>query len=139
MRIAPCGEKICIWIVILAPGKHPDTDTHNPDPRLRSRPICELRIGSDFTETDPRHADDGRLYDPRSGHTYSGAMTAVGDRLHLRGYIGIRLFGRSETWTRVPKPTQVCTPPAHAASERGRSRRLARAAPASAPAGDRLH
>ena len=112
MRVAPCDGKVCIWIVVLASGKYPDTDTNNPNPKLRSRPICGLRIGRNFTETSPLHAGDGRLYDPRSGHTYSGSMTAEGRVLHLRGYIGIKLFGRTATWIRVPKPAKICTPPA---------------------------
>jgi uncharacterized protein (DUF2147 family) len=28
-------------------------------------------------------------------------MAASGDQLDLRGYIGLPLFGRSETWTRT--------------------------------------
>jgi uncharacterized protein (DUF2147 family) len=108
IRIAPCGARLCAWIVTLSRRKHPDTDTHNPDPKLRARPLCELRIGTRFTATDLRHAGGGRLYDPRSGHTYSGSMTVNGDTLELRGYIGIRLFGRTETWTRVRRPTQSC-------------------------------
>ena len=44
----------------------------------------------------------GMIYDPNSGNTYKGTMRLV-DRntLKLRGYIGISLFGRSDTWTRV--------------------------------------
>lgn len=112
IRVAPCGAKACVWIVTLPRGKHPDTDAHNPDPKLRGRPLCELRIGADFIETDPQHADGGRLYDPRSGHTYRGSMTAVGDTLKLRGYIGISFIGRTEIWTRVRTPPRVCTFPA---------------------------
>lgn len=108
IRVASCGEKVCVWIITLSRGKHPGTDTHNPDPKLRGRPLCELRIGDGFTATDPRHADGGFLYDPRSGHTYRGSMTAIGDTLKLRGYIGIRLFGRTETWTRAHRPSQTC-------------------------------
>jgi uncharacterized protein (DUF2147 family) len=108
IRIAPCGAKLCVWIVTLSRGKHPDTDTHNPDLKLRGRPLCELRIGTSFTQTDPQHADGGRLYDPRSGHTYSSSMTVTGDTLELRGYIGISLFGRTETWTRVRRAPKSC-------------------------------
>ncbi len=44
----------------------------------------------------------GEIYDPNSGNTYKGTMRLI-DRntLKLRGYIGISLFGRSDTWTRV--------------------------------------
>jgi uncharacterized protein (DUF2147 family) len=111
IRVAPCGAKVCVWIITLPRGKHPDTDAHNPDPKLRERSLCELRIGEDFTESDPQHADGGRLYDPRSGHTYGGSMTVVRGILRLRGYLGISLLGRTESWSRVRTPPKACTRP----------------------------
>ena len=73
-------------------------DLHNPNPSLRGRPLCGLNIGTGFTRSAP-----GKLYDPTSGKTYKGSMTLDGARLKLRGYVGISLFGRSETWTRVER------------------------------------
>lgn len=104
IRIAPCGQRLCIAIVRLAGGNHPAHDTHNPTPELRNRALCGLQIGTDFTEIDPQHARDGHLYDPRSGHTYSGEMTAEGNLLHLRGYLGLRILGRTQTWVRATRP-----------------------------------
>jgi hypothetical protein len=77
---------------------------HNPDPKLRARPLCGLRIGEGFVAVDPQHARGGHLYDPQNGRTYRGEMTAEGNRLRLRGYIGLPIFGRSETWTRATEP-----------------------------------
>jgi uncharacterized protein (DUF2147 family) len=109
IEVAPCGEGLCLRIVALSPGEHPHTDVHNPDAKLRSRPLCGLRIGQDFTQFDPQHAAGGHLYDPRSGQTYSGSMTAQGNKLKLRGYLGIPLLGRTETWTRVGPRQASCT------------------------------
>lgn len=103
IRIATCGHKLCIYIASLPPGR-PATDVHNPDRALRDRPLCGLRIGEDFSERDPLQADGGHLYDPKSGRTYRGSMTADGDLLHLRGYVGLKLFGRTETWKRASGP-----------------------------------
>ncbi len=45
----------------------------------------------------------GMVLDPESGSDYKGKVWAVGmDSLHLRGFIGISLLGRTETWTRIP-------------------------------------
>lgn len=104
VRIAPCGQTLCVEIAELSRGNHPLTDMRNPDPKLRSRPLCGLRIGEGFLETDPQHASRGRLYDPKSGRTYSGQMAADGNLLHLRGYLGVPIFGRTETWSRTSKP-----------------------------------
>jgi uncharacterized protein (DUF2147 family) len=60
-----------------------------------------LVVGTGFVQSDPNHLTEGHLYDPKSGHTYSGLITANGDTLNLHGYLGISLFGRSETWHRI--------------------------------------
>lgn len=108
IRIAPCDRELCVVIVRLSAGNHPVTDVRNPDPRLRNRPLCGLQIGSGFVEVDPQHAHDGLLYDPRSGRTYSGRMTAEGNLLQLRGYVGLPMFGRTQTWMRAA-PTAPCS------------------------------
>jgi uncharacterized protein (DUF2147 family) len=110
IQIAPCKEGLCLKIVSVPPGDHPRTDVHNPDERLRGRALCGLSIGQDFRQTDAQHADDGHIYDPRSGRTYSGSLTAEGNTLKLRGYVGIRLLGRTEIWTRSGPGYAKCPP-----------------------------
>jgi uncharacterized protein (DUF2147 family) len=110
IQIAPCAEGLCLMIVALSSGNHPHVDLHNPDVNLRGRPLCGLRIGRDFTQSDSQHADGGHLYDPKSGRTYSGSITAEGNTLELRGYFGIKWLGRTETWTRVGHAHPICTP-----------------------------
>ena len=82
-------------------GDAPRYDRLNPDPALRGRPLKGLTIMSGFQyETDGRWVD-GRIYDPNSGNTYKGTIQQVdANTLKLRGYVGISLFGRTETWTR---------------------------------------
>ena len=104
IRVAPCGASVCLTVVKTPPNV-PTTDLHNPDDNLRTRPICGVVIGPGFHQDDATHLSGGHLYDPITGHTYRGTISAEGDSLHLRGYIGISLFGRSETWKRVPAVT----------------------------------
>jgi len=45
----------------------------------------------------------GTVVDPENGKEYKGKIWAEGtDKLHMRGYIGISLLGRTEVWTRIP-------------------------------------
>jgi uncharacterized protein (DUF2147 family) len=46
---------------------------------------------------------EGTVLDPENGKEYKGKIWAVGkDQLHMRGFIGVSLFGRTATWTRIP-------------------------------------
>ncbi|MGN5956502.1 DUF2147 domain-containing protein [Sphingobacterium lactis] len=76
-------------------------DAKNPDPAQRNRNIQGLEILSNFKKESKTYVD-GTIYDPKSGKTYSCKMTLKGnDQLDIRGYIGISLLGRSETWKRI--------------------------------------
>jgi uncharacterized protein (DUF2147 family) len=76
-------------------------DQKNPDAKLRNRKIQGLEILSGFTR-DGQNYSGGQIYDPKSGKTYSCKMTVKGpDKLDIRGYLGVSLLGRTETWKRI--------------------------------------
>lgn len=77
------------------------TDVKNPEPGLKSRPLLGLEILKDFVFEDGKWTD-GKIYDPKSGKTYSCNITLKdNNQISIRGYMGISLIGRSETWKRV--------------------------------------
>ena len=95
-----CGK--IVWLNRNA-SRGPALDKKNPDPAKRNRPIVGMRVLSGLEPTNrPNVWNDGRVYDPRDGDSYSVKMTLQEDgRLRVRGYIGISLLGRSQTWTRL--------------------------------------
>jgi uncharacterized protein (DUF2147 family) len=108
IQIFRCGANVCAKVIAISSKAPSHIDSENPNKALRKRPICGLEIGRNFHLTGPDHAEGGKLYDPESGNTYSGSMTSDGDTLELRGYVGISLFGRTETWTRAQKDVAPC-------------------------------
>ena len=80
---------------------NPRTDPLNPDESLRSRARMGMVMMSGFAYDEDNIWEDGELYDPKKGKTYSGILTLKDtNTLDLRGYIGFSFIGRSSTWTR---------------------------------------
>ena len=76
-------------------------DKKNPSQNLRTKPLLGLEIVKNFSFEDNEWVD-GKIYDPKTGKTYSGTMSLDGlNKLNMRGYIGISLIGRTEVWRRV--------------------------------------
>lgn len=79
----------------------PKLDANNPEASLRNRQLQGLEILKDFDAKGKGGYEGGTIYDPKSGKTYSCKMTLKSDKLDIRGFVGISLLGRTETWARV--------------------------------------
>jgi uncharacterized protein (DUF2147 family) len=93
IAIERCGEALCGRIVgiLRAPGEPLPTDVHGASQ-------CGLTIISK-----ERPATDGtwlgEVTDPRTGTTYGAQLWLDGaGNLRLRGFLGIPLLGRTQTW-----------------------------------------
>lgn len=51
-------------------------------------------------ERDGDEWTDGKILDPANGKEYSCTLRRENDKLLVRGYVGVSLFGRSQTWIR---------------------------------------
>jgi uncharacterized protein (DUF2147 family) len=77
-------------------------DRKNPDVNKRNVPLMGLLMLWNFTNTGDNLWENGFIYDPRDGKTYKCKMTLESpDILNVRGFIGISLLGRTNTWTKV--------------------------------------
>lgn len=66
----------------------------------KGKPILGLEIirglakdGDEFT--------DGTITDPKTGKTYKCTITKSGDKLNVRGYMGVSILGRTQVWQKV--------------------------------------
>ncbi|GAO45462.1 DUF2147 domain-containing protein [Flavihumibacter petaseus] len=90
-----------VWLKEPEQDGKPIVDSKNPDPRLQNQPVIGLLILKDFRFDDDEW-NGGKVYDPESGKTYSAFLSLQNSAtLKVRGYVGISLLGRTETWTRT--------------------------------------
>ncbi len=67
----------------------------------KDKPILGLTIIKGLTKDGDEYTD-GDILDPNKGKLYSCTIELDGnDKLDVRGYLGISLLGRTQTWYRV--------------------------------------
>lgn len=98
-----CGENMCGKIHWIIEGGM-QVDSKNPDETLRGQPMCGLMIMQGLEDDGNNEWEDGTIYKADDGEYYDADIELNDDdTLHVRGYRGVSLFGKSQTWTRVSK------------------------------------
>jgi uncharacterized protein (DUF2147 family) len=98
IQIAPCGPDLCGQIVGIAlahPGDKMPSD-------WKGQPQCGLTIieTAPAIDTDGTPVWQGSVLDPRDGSVYQAKIKLDANRhLFLHGYIGLPVFGQTQTWT----------------------------------------
>jgi len=86
----------------LRPSSPPGTLCAKCPGDLKDQPVLGMVVLRNFQPQDGIWAD-GTVVDPDNGKEYKGKIWTVGnDKLHMRGYLGFSLLGRTQTWTRLP-------------------------------------
>ena len=88
-----------IWLKEPTKNGKPKVDENNPDEKKQDQPILGLLILKGFSKDGDNAYEDGTIYDPKNGKTYSCKIKYKGNSLDVRGYVGISLIGRTTTWT----------------------------------------
>uniref|UniRef100_UPI004048D827 DUF2147 domain-containing protein n=1 Tax=Roseivirga sp. TaxID=1964215 RepID=UPI004048D827 len=78
----------------------PKMDKENNDKSKRNRPILGMNLIQGFKFSDGKW-EGGEIYDPENGKTYSCVIKLKGNKLEVRGYVGMTMFGRTVTWVRA--------------------------------------
>ena len=80
----------------------PKTDVNNSDASMKNVPLRGYRMLKDFQYKGKGVWEDGTIYDPESGNTYTSVITMKdANTLDIRGYVGVKTFGRSDTWRKL--------------------------------------
>lgn len=108
VKISKVGEKYFGKIVWL---KEPlnekgekKTDVNNPDEAMHDTPLLGYKILKDFEYIGDDTWENGTIYDPENGSLYNCTIKLKDDNtIEVRGYIGVSMIGRTDTWTKLVK------------------------------------
>lgn len=83
---------------------HPDeTNCAKCTGALQNKPLLGLMLLRGFKQNADGSWSGGKITDPESGNTYKCTITpsADGKTLNVRGYVGVSLLGRTQTWVKA--------------------------------------
>jgi uncharacterized protein (DUF2147 family) len=97
VKVAPCGAKLCGTVAKVLSNQ---SMAHSGAP-MTTAPATGLKI-LDGLEAKSDGAWAGKIYNRENGKTYDCRITLpAADRMELRAYVVLPLFGQTQVWKRV--------------------------------------
>jgi uncharacterized protein (DUF2147 family) len=101
VRVYQSGGKLYAKIVKVVRKKAGDTDKCSKCPgNFKNKPISGLTFMWGLKKTGPNEWSGGKILDPKKGKIYNAKATLKGNKLYIRGYVGVSLLGRTQVWVR---------------------------------------
>lgn len=95
VEITKCNDRLCGRIVWLKSAENLAT--------------CDVQVIGNVKSAPAGKWGGGWIYDPDTKSKYDVELTPMGDsKLKVLGYVGIKTFGETMTWTRAPANLQRC-------------------------------
>jgi len=85
------------------PGYTPKEICDNCPAPYTNKHIVGLDIATGLKQVDSTTYTGGKILDPNTGKVYGlkAKLSANGNRLHMRGYLGVSALGRNQIWIRL--------------------------------------
>ena len=88
--------------IIRVYAEHGDTGVCKGCPgAFKNQPIKDLVFLWGLKEHTDGSWGGGEILDPKTGKVYHAKMIQKGDKLYVRGYVGVPLLGRTQIWQRI--------------------------------------
>lgn len=98
-------------VKLFNPSK-PNPTCEKCEGRHKDQPVMGMEILWDVKRDGDNQWDGGQVLDPEKGKTYGVKLSLAdnGQKLKVRGFIGLSLLGRTQTWLREADPAAATAP-----------------------------
>lgn len=104
--VSPCGDRLC-GLVSRVISNRSMSRAGEDMPAVAGKALLQMEILSDFVVA----ADGswkGKIYNRENGKTYDCIMRGLSpDKLEIRAYKFLPIFGKTQIWTRVAESTEA--------------------------------
>ena len=100
IRLSVSGGTLNGTIVKVYPQPGDSGTCKNCPGGFKNKPILGLRFLWGLKDKGNGVWEDGQILDPKSGKIYRAKITVQGNKLYVRGYVGISALGRTQVWVR---------------------------------------
>ncbi len=104
--VSPCGDRLCGLVSRVITNRSMSRSGEDMRP-ADGKSLLQMEILSDFVVA----ADGswkGKIYNRENGKTYDCIMRGLSpDKLEIRAYKFLPIFGKTQIWTRVAEPAKA--------------------------------